>query len=115
MSYFKCSDVLEYANLKSTSSLAQASQFRLEKVTQQITEILNLQTRCRNIQLEVSYSDETLKQSYFIGQALAYQQVLFNILSNAVKFSKNNSKICISIENESLDRYKTLLSVEVQD
>ena len=93
MSYFKCSDLMEYANLKSTSKLAQASQFRLEKVTKQIIEIMDLQTRGRNIKLKVAYESPTLKQSQFIGEALAYQHVFFNVISNAVKFSQNDSTI----------------------
>ena len=55
----------------------------------------------------------------FSGDATKYQQVLINLLANAVKFSPTHGKIRVKISNSSVqdgvsfEGQKTLLSVIV--
>jgi len=83
-----------------------------------------LQSRGKKIKVKVSYASRQLKIAKFLNDQRKYQQVLLNILSNAVIYSPTGSTIEISISSCVLEQekrdvnnsdIKTLLSVIVQD
>lgn len=74
-------------------------QFSLNKATVEITKIIELQSRGKQINLQVSYASQALKNAKFLGDAIKYQQILINLLANAVKFSPANGKIEVKLSN----------------
>ena len=96
MSTFKCKDLLELSNSSAGPSNAikpNMPSFFLQKVTREITKIIELQSRGKKIDLKVSFASEALKHAKFVGDYQKLQQVLLNLLSNAVKFSPISGKI----------------------
>lgn len=63
-----------------------------------------------------------LRRARFLGQPFFFKQVLFNVVENAVKFSKELDEILIHISSQDTgdnrdpdSNIKTILSVVVQD
>ena len=84
---------------------------------------MELQSRGKKIKINVSYTDNTLMGSKFLNDQTKYQQVLLNVLSNAVMYSPTGGTVEVSISSCVIDDnmegmhdgVKTLLSVVVQD
>lgn len=67
-----------------------------------------------------------LKNARYLGYAISYQQILINVLENAVKFSTNTEEIKVIISGQVMEsqptddsarnaNIRTMLSVIVQD
>ena len=52
------------------------------------------------LSLDIKFSTEGLKRAKFAGDYTRYQQILLNVLHNAVKFSPISGTISVSISHE---------------
>lgn len=78
MNFFKCNNMLELsggsgAQKSSRVSLQQQTSFRLFKVTKEIIDIVELESRGKSIQFKVSFENSELKNSRFLGHSFSYQ------------------------------------------
>ena len=111
MSTFKCKDLLELSAsqpLPNNVFKPNMPSFFLQKVTREITKIIELQSRGKKIDLKVSFVSEALKHAKFVGDYQKLQQVLLNLLSNAVKFSPMSGKIDVQISYQILTNSDTI-------
>ncbi|MBK1879024.1 ATP-binding protein [Pelagicoccus mobilis] len=94
------SDVLDLAQIESNKLEIQTSAFDLNEVFAPVVDIHKLLCDEKKIQFNVAY--ECDMDATFIGDALRTRQILWNIVSNAVKFTlKGSVSIHASIaENE---------------
>lgn len=92
MSLFKCKDLLEI-NASSATLQQSLTRFRLKRSTEEIKNIIELQSRGKKIIIRVTYENQALKDAKFLGDATNYQQVFLNVLQNAVVYSPPESVV----------------------
>ena len=79
MSLFKCKDLLEINASRATLQQS-LTRFRLKRSTEEIKNIIELQSRGKKIKIQVTYENQDLKDAKFLGDATNYQQVFLNVL-----------------------------------
>lgn len=58
--------------------------------------IQTVHPNARERQIEIEYSNECDESTLIVGDAPRLQQVLWNLISNAIKFTSRNGRICVS-------------------
>lgn len=91
-------NLLELNSFKSKGVLLQITAFDINQVIKQTAQAFEGGCTQKNIQLELVFSEKETQVSADIGKI---QQVLYNLIDNAIKFSADNSKIKISSEQQS--------------
>ena len=88
-------DILDMSRIESGSMSVCQEAFRLEKLVNEIVVLMSPQADGKNINLVVdcAYADMML-----IGDELRLNQVLINIIGNALKFTPENGTITISVK-----------------
>lgn len=119
MSLFKCRDLIEI-NKNDDEDVSQVS-FRLKKASDEIINLVELQSRGRKVKIVANYMSDSLMSARYLNDMYRFQQVLLNILSNAVVYSPSGSTVeitfsSVNLNEQSLNQsqsFKTLLSVVV--
>lgn len=99
-------NLLELNSFKSKGVLLDISTFDINKVIKHTAQAFEGGCMKKNIQLELIFSDKVTLVNADKGKI---EQVLYNLIDNAIKFSHNDSKIIISSEEQS---EKIFLSVK---
>ncbi|GLS82434.1 ATP-binding protein [Paraferrimonas haliotis] len=105
-------DVLDFSKIEAGKLTLEAIPFRLSKVIDNVTDILEINLQGKPIQLDVDLQAEI--PPMLIGDELRITQVLTNLGSNAVKFTENG-KIQISVQIEEQTNDSVLLHFFVKD
>ena len=85
--------------------------YETEKLLNNAVDAIRLQTDSKNLRLEV-YIDEHLPVK-LIGDDLKFQQILFNLLTNAVKYTNEGYvRLCVSQKKRDSDLVSIDVSVE---
>ena len=71
----------------------------MKNSTEEVINIIELQSRGKKINIDVSYESNALMNARFSNDSTKYQQVLLNVLSNAVMYSPTDSAVSISISS----------------
>ena len=102
MSLFKCRDLLEINKGSEQKGSSSLTQFRLQKTTEEITNIIELQSRGKKIKINVNYTEQSLINAKFLNDQTKYQQVLLNVLSNAVMYSPTGGNVEVALSSTTL-------------
>lgn len=88
-------DILDMSRIESGSMTVCKEAFHLDKLVKELVVLMSPQAEHKSISLQVkkSYSDE-----FLIGDELRLNQVLINIIGNALKFTPENGTITLSVE-----------------
>ncbi|OWY26644.1 MHYT domain-containing protein [Herbaspirillum robiniae] len=78
-------DVLDTTKLEKGAVALESIDFSLHELAQQVISSLRLSAENKNLDLYLDYKDDALQ--YFKGDPLRIQQVLTNLLGNAIKFT----------------------------
>jgi two-component system, sensor histidine kinase len=106
------SDVLDFSTLENNQSKLIESDFDPSVLLSELHEIFNLEAKKKSIQL-ISDCDSSVSQK-LIGDKLKINQVLVNLIGNALKFTENGFvKISLRVINSS-DEFQRL-RFEVED
>jgi len=104
-------DILDLSKIEAGKLTLENIDFNIETILENISNITEIKTREKNIELLIRIApDIPLK---LIGDPLRLEQVLLNLINNAVKFT-NTGEIIISITEDkriSSDRIRLLFSV----
>lgn len=82
-------DILDFSKIESGKMKMEVINFNLEKSIRESIHILAHEASKHSVSLELEFSDKTPK--HVIGDEIRLRQVLFNLLGNAIKFSKDGS------------------------
>ena len=106
-------DILDMSRIESGRMALRCEPFNFEEMVSGINTILYEQCRDNGLDYECvlkSYTEEA-----YTGDATKLQQVLINLLGNAVKFTPRGGKIHFMIEQVSRTREKARLRFEISD
>lgn len=106
-------DVLDMAKIESGKFEIAIHEFHFEEMLQNVINVVRvrLDEKRQDLYLDipVAYPRKML------SDGLRLSQVLINLLTNAIKFTPENGKIAVRIEERTLDPDTSILHVEVQD
>ncbi len=87
-------EVLDMGKLESGEIVLESRPFHVIHLTQEITTIVEKQAAERGI--EIISEEPSIQHPYLIGSPLHIKRLLMNIISNAVKYNKENGKVMLS-------------------
>ena len=95
-------DILDFSKLEATKLTIIHSQFNLLKLIQNVINILKIEADKKDVKLLLNYD---ISQKTFNGDSLRINQILTNIIGNAIKFTDKGT-IEINISNIGVNRYR---------
>lgn len=102
-------DLLDFARLEEGAVELERVEFNIVEITQKMLSIMALRAEEKNLQL--LFDASTLKHIHYIGDPLRIQQIITNLVSNAIKFTETGYvKIELSEDQES-----EMLRIQVSD
>lgn len=89
-------DVLDMNKIESGKTTLNISQLDLAEVISDLNTIIRPQTRTKKQTFDISTA--SLKNEHLLGDKLRINQILINILSNAVKYTQEGGRIFMKVE-----------------
>ncbi len=89
-------DVLDMNKIESGSTTLNISEMNLAEVIDEINNIIRPQTKAKNQTFEINASH--LNYEHVLGDKLRLNQILINLMSNAVKYTPENGDIQLQVE-----------------
>ncbi len=89
-------DILDFSKIEAGKLQMEEHPFTLEGICQDVLDLYSPSSSEKGLKLHVSAGEHA--QMFLLGDALRLKQVLFNLVSNAIKFTRSGS---ISLEVES--------------
>lgn len=106
-------DILDMSRIESGKMLLKNEKIPTEEFLNGINSICYAQAASKGIDYEC-IADPVL-DDYYIGDAMKLQQVLINILSNAIKFTNEGGKVTFSVEQRRREKNDAQLRFIVND
>ena len=105
-------DILDFSKIEASKLKLEMSGFSLDSVITEVNNIVSFSLSQKGINFEIHVSDEI--DFNLIGDSLRLEQVLLNITSNAIKFTKEGS-VKIGVEVLEKNDYNAKLQFTVKD
>lgn len=106
-------DILDMSKIETGKMEIAHEQFDFPEFIEEINQIIYPQTISRGVEYEV-YHQEPLEKTY-IGDSLRLKQILMNLLSNSLKFTKTSGKISLDIREKKRTNGFSYLQFMVRD
>lgn len=106
-------DILDMSRIESGKMLLKNEKIPIEEFLTGINSICYNQANAKGVEYECIV--DPVLEDYYIGDAMKLQQVLINILSNAIKFTEESGKITFSVEQRKKSKSGALLRFIVND
>jgi PAS domain S-box-containing protein len=105
-------DVLDFSKIEAGQLLIQAAPFELRRLLSQIDSLLGTIARSKGVELHVDSS--TVFGGFLNGDVLRLEQVLMNLVSNAIKFTERG-EVSVGVKVIALSTAVARLRFEVKD
>lgn len=109
----KINDILDMSKLESGKLAIAEKKFQFRELIQELKEMIFLQAEEKNQKLEISV-DDSVAEAY-LGDDLRLNQILFNLLSNAVSYTLEGGSISLKAEQISGRGEEAWLRITVAD
>lgn len=106
-------DVLDMSSIESGKLKIAKEAFDLKEVLNELLAIYSEQARKKKIQFVLTVHD--LDQEWVIGDRMRVNQILYNLISNAIKFTGENGKVSLNITQMESTNAKCRIKFEVSD
>lgn len=106
-------EVLDMGKLESGEIIMEERSFNLSRMLDNLYQVVEQQAVERGITIQVA--DYDVKHSSFVGSPIHIKRMFMNILSNAVKYNKDNGKIILSYKEETMDEDHVVLTFRCED
>ncbi len=106
-------DILDMSRIESGKMLLHQEKFCFSDLLASINSICYAQAGAKNIDYECIVDNALC--DYYIGDSMKLQQVIINILSNAVKFTPESGKVTLRIKKMSTVKKQTTIRFVVND
>lgn len=105
-------DILDFSKIESGKIEIELKSFNLDKVIQRVISIISFKIEEQNIGFDFVKAPEI--PSYFIGDSKRIEQVLINLLTNAVKFT-NEGEVSLNIKVKDIRNNIYILEFAIKD
>ncbi len=105
-------DILDFSKIEAGKITIETVSFDLDKVLQRIINIASVKAEEQGIDLIVDKDPDL--QAFFIGDPQRVEQILLNLVNNAVKFTEKGS-VSILIRKKGADGKKALIEFMIKD
>ena len=106
-------DILDMSRIESGKMLLKSEKIPFEEFINGINSICYTQAMAKDVDYE-SIVDASV-EDFYMGDAMKLQQVVVNILSNAIKFTPPNGKVNFGVRQVSKDKNRAVLRFVVND
>ena len=107
-------DILDFSKIEVGKMTLESAPFNLEQVIRRVTTICELRAHNKELELIVDIDSEV--PFNLIGDALRLEQILLNLTSNAVKFTKSGHVIIrVQLSNADEASERVHLKIDVED
>lgn len=106
-------DILDMSRIESGKMLLKNEKIPTEEFINGINSICYAQAASRNVEYECIV--DPVLDDFYIGDAMKLQQVLINILSNAIKFTSEGGRVTFSVEQRQRTKNDVLMRFIVND
>ncbi|NCC43098.1 MAG: transporter substrate-binding domain-containing protein [Clostridia bacterium] len=106
-------DILDMSAIESNKIKIAKEQFDIKEVVSTITTLYYSQCRTKGINFEARM--ENMQKEILIGDQLRLQQIILNLLSNALKFTEAGGQITFSMAEQITSSTQLTLCVKVED
>lgn len=106
-------DVLDMSAIESGKIQIAHEKFDFKGLINSLTTIFYSQARAKGVELEVLF--DTLTEEWFVGDSLRLNQILTNILSNAVKFTPEGGSVTVVIRQPEAQSNAAHIHFEITD
>lgn len=106
-------DVLDMSRIESGQMLIRHEEFAFEKFINDIDGICRGQAQQKGVEFDTiltSFIEET-----YLGDSMKLQQVLVNIIANAIKFTSKGGKVQFLIKQESISQNEAVMKFTIND
>ncbi len=94
-------DILDFSKIEAGKLILHLESFNLKKLLRDVAFTFKEKIKSKNLELNVQYNIE--KNNYFIADSARIQQILFNLISNSLKFTEVGAiTISVKLQNDSL-------------
>ena len=105
-------DILDFSKMEVGRMTVENTPFEINSILENLKNLFSIRSDEKKLQFEILISPNIPQN--FIGDALRIQQVLANLLGNAIKFT-NQGKITLGIEFKRLQESRACLTFNVKD
>lgn len=106
-------NILDLSKIESSNLVLESVPFKLKKGLNDVVKILESKARIKGLQVITEF-DERLPE-YIIGDQLRLNQILFNLISNAIKFTDTGKIEIVCKEAEGPDAVKKYVRFSIID
>lgn len=106
-------DILDMSRIESGKMLLKNDKIPFEEFLNGINSICYAQANSKQIDYENIVAPDI--DDFYIGDAMKLQQILINILSNAVKFTPDHGKVSLSVRQMRKERNNAVLRFVIHD
>ncbi|SDY03264.1 response regulator [Eubacterium barkeri] len=106
-------DILDMSRIESGKMLLKNEKIPFEEFLKGINSICYTQAKAKNIDYE-NITDPNL-EDYYIGDAMKLQQIVINILSNAIKFTPSGGRVTLNVRQTQKDKRHATLRFIIND
>ncbi len=106
-------DVLDRSKLESGEVVLEHIPFDLEKVIKDTYLSLDKYAQDRNV--EIIEEEFDVQHTKLIGSPLHFKRIIMNIISNAIKYNKENGKVYISYKEIGSDEHSVMIQFRCED
>ncbi len=106
-------DILDMSRIERGKIEITNSNLNIIRIIEECVSIVYGQLEDKN--LEININVENVIHSELFGDDLHFKQVLINVLGNAVKFTPNDGKIWIRVNEIGFDSIKASFQIEIED
>jgi len=106
-------DILDMSAIESDKMKIAHADFDIKEIVSTVTTLYYSQCRAKGLRFDVKVDNVNIE--FLIGDQLRVQQIILNLLSNALKFTDVGGSILFKLVEESMDDTHIMLHVIVQD
>jgi len=100
-------DILDFSKIEQGKIILENDNFVLSDLLTQINNMMEIKAKQKNIKL--SFSNSLENKTIFYGDQGRIQQILVNLIDNAIKFTPENGSVDVTIQNQEQGTIQNLL------
>lgn len=106
-------DILDISAMASGKIIIAHEEFCIKDAIYKIVSTYHKECVYKNISCDIV--TENMEEEYLIGDSYRIQQVITNLISNALKFTNEGGEIKMCLSEESIANAKVMLNIEIAD